>query len=91
VYVILKNIRKVIPQHGKLLDLNRLVIPGGRECTAEEYDTLFAGAGFKLERIVPTASTCASRKAGRPDGLLNAATDCPYGGSRLLALASGHM
>jgi ubiquinone/menaquinone biosynthesis C-methylase UbiE len=80
---ILRNIRKVIPPHGKLLvcemvippgnephvgkllDLNMLVIPGGRERTAEEYDTLFAGAGFKLERIVPTKSTV-SVVEGRP-------------------------
>jgi ubiquinone/menaquinone biosynthesis C-methylase UbiE len=81
--VILRNIRKVIPPHGKLLvcemvippgnepnigkllDLNMLVIPGGRERTAEEYDALFAGAGFKLERIVPTSSTV-SVVEGRP-------------------------
>jgi ubiquinone/menaquinone biosynthesis C-methylase UbiE len=44
------------PNFGKFLDLNMLVIPGGRERTEEEYATLFAGAGFKLERIVPTKS-----------------------------------
>jgi ubiquinone/menaquinone biosynthesis C-methylase UbiE len=53
------------PNFGKFLDLNMLVIPGGRERTEEEYSTLFATAGFKLERIVPTKSAV-SIVAGRP-------------------------
>jgi hypothetical protein len=53
------------PHFGKLLDLNMLVIPGGRERTEEEYDKLFAGAGFKLERIVPTKAAV-SVVEGRP-------------------------
>ena len=44
------------PFFGKLLDMNMLVIPGGQERTAEEYDTLFAKAGFRLTRIVPTST-----------------------------------
>ncbi len=44
------------PDFAKLLDLTMLVIPGGQERTAEEYRTLYARAGFCLERIVPTAS-----------------------------------
>ncbi len=44
------------PFFGKLLDLNMLVIPGGQERTAQEYETLFAKAGFKLTRIVPTTT-----------------------------------
>jgi SAM-dependent methyltransferase len=40
---------------GKWLDLTMLVIPEGRERTAEEYDRLFAAAGLKLVEIVPTA------------------------------------
>jgi ubiquinone/menaquinone biosynthesis C-methylase UbiE len=42
------------PHWGKLLDLNMLVIPGGKERTQEEYRQLFAKAGFQLTRIVPT-------------------------------------
>jgi len=42
------------PAFGKLLDLTMLVLPGGKERTAEEYRTLYAAAGFKLTRIVPT-------------------------------------
>ncbi len=44
------------PYFGKLLDLNMLVIPGGQERTAAEYETLLAKAGFRLTRIIPTAT-----------------------------------
>jgi hypothetical protein len=37
---------------GKLLDLNMLVMTGGRERTAEEYAALFRAAGFALDRVV---------------------------------------
>jgi hypothetical protein len=47
------------PSFGKLLDLTMLVIPGGQERTQEEYTTLYANAGFRLKRIVPTkAEVC---------------------------------
>lgn len=42
------------PFLGKFLDLVMLLIPGGKERTAEEYRTLLAGAGFELQRIVPS-------------------------------------
>ncbi len=41
------------PSPGKLLDVNMLVMTGGRERTEEEYRALFAAAGFRLERVVP--------------------------------------
>jgi SAM-dependent methyltransferase len=41
---------------GKLLDLEMLVLAGGRERTEAEYRALLAAAGFRLERIFPTAS-----------------------------------
>jgi hypothetical protein len=41
---------------GKLLDMLMLSIPGGTERTAAEYDALLAKAGFRLSRVVPTAS-----------------------------------
>ena len=44
------------PHFGKLLDIMMLVGPGGQERTAPEYDALLAKAGFRLARIVPTAS-----------------------------------
>ncbi len=74
-HTILQNIRRVIPQDGrllvvecvikpgnepdfgKMLDLNMLVIPGGKERTETEYRELFARAGFRLTGITPTASS----------------------------------
>lgn len=42
------------PSFGKLLDLNMLLLPGGKERTEAEYRRLFAASGFRLDRIVPT-------------------------------------
>ena len=42
------------PQPAKWLDLNMLVLPGGRERTEPEYREMLAKAGFRLERLVPT-------------------------------------
>jgi hypothetical protein len=44
------------PSLGKLMDINMLILPGGQERTEAEYRELFAAAGFKLTRIVPTES-----------------------------------
>jgi hypothetical protein len=44
------------PSFGKLLDLEMLVIPGGRERTNDEYRALLASAGFKLAEIHPTTA-----------------------------------
>jgi SAM-dependent methyltransferase len=44
------------PHWGKLLDINMLVGPGGRERTRSEFAQLFKRAGLKLRRIIPTAS-----------------------------------
>jgi hypothetical protein len=44
------------PHPGKILDVMMLVGPGGQERTAQEYDTLLGKAGFRLHRVVPTAS-----------------------------------
>jgi len=45
---------------GKLTDMVMLAFtPGGRERTADEYSTLFAKAGLKLTRVVPTPSPVA--------------------------------
>ena len=44
------------PDFGKLIDLEMLLMPGGRERTAEEFASLFERAGFELTRIVPTES-----------------------------------
>jgi hypothetical protein len=44
------------PSLGKFLDLAMLVLVNSFERTAAEYSALFAQAGFKITRIVPTAS-----------------------------------
>jgi hypothetical protein len=41
------------PSWGKLLDIQMLII-GGRERTKKEFAALFAEAGLKLTRVVPT-------------------------------------
>ena len=44
------------PDLGKLIDLEMLMMPGGRERTEAEFAELFASAGFELARVVPTRS-----------------------------------
>ena len=44
------------PHPGKVLDVVMLVFPGGQERTEAEYATLLGKAGFRLSRVVPTAS-----------------------------------
>ena len=44
------------PDFGKLIDLEMLLMPGGRERTSAEFASLFERAGFTLARIVPTES-----------------------------------
>jgi O-methyltransferase domain len=45
-----------LPSTGQLMDLLMLVVTGGKERTPDEYGQLFSGAGFRLSRVVPTAS-----------------------------------
>jgi hypothetical protein len=44
------------PDLGKLIDIEMLMIPGGRERSESEFRSLFASAGFELTRVVPTRS-----------------------------------
>jgi hypothetical protein len=44
------------PDLGKIVDLEMLVMAGGRERTADEFAALFTRAGLRLARIIPTAS-----------------------------------
>ncbi len=44
------------PHPGKMLDMLMLLVPGGQERTAAEYGVLLDKAGFRLTRVVPTAS-----------------------------------
>lgn len=42
------------PSYSKLLDLQMMVLVGGRERTEAEFRALFATAGFRLTRVIPT-------------------------------------
>jgi hypothetical protein len=44
------------PDFGKIIDLEMMVMPGGRERTADEFRRLFASAGFAMTRVIPTES-----------------------------------
>lgn len=44
------------PHPGKFMDINMLAMTGGRERTENEFSHLFAHAGLKLLRIIPTHS-----------------------------------
>jgi len=44
------------PDFGKLIDLEMVVMTGGRERTEEEFRGLFDRAGFTLTRVIPTKS-----------------------------------
>jgi len=47
------------PSWEKLLDLNMLVVVGGRGRTDREFRTLLGHAGFALSQVIPTgASIC---------------------------------
>lgn len=42
------------PHFSKFIDLNMLVMTGGKERTKKEFEQLLADAGFKLLRVIPT-------------------------------------
>ena len=44
------------PGFVQLMDINMLVMTGGRERTAAEYGDLYAAAGFQLVRTIPTGT-----------------------------------
>ena len=44
------------PHFAKWIDMEMLLLPGGRERTEDEFGKLFADNGFKMTRIVPTES-----------------------------------
>lgn len=46
--------RPGVPSFGKLLDLEMLVMAGGRERSEDEYRELLNAAGFDLCRVIPT-------------------------------------
>jgi predicted O-methyltransferase YrrM len=44
------------PHYGKVLDLNIMVVFGGRARTEEEHRRVLGAAGLRLSRVIPTAS-----------------------------------
>ena len=44
------------PHFGKWIDIEMLLLPGGRERTEEEYRSLLVAGGFRLTRVVPNQS-----------------------------------
>lgn len=44
------------PDFGKILDLEMLIAPGGKERTEEEFRSLLASAGFEMTRVIQTQS-----------------------------------
>lgn len=53
-------VENVIPEGneahaGKLIDLEMLLLTGGRERTRREFDVLLASAGLRIDRVLPTA------------------------------------
>lgn len=44
------------PHFSKFIDLNMLVVTGGRERTEEEFQKLYEASGFRLTSVVPTES-----------------------------------
>jgi hypothetical protein len=53
------------PHPGKLLDMMMLLGPGGQERTPTEYRELLAANGFRMTRVVPTASAVSVVEAVR--------------------------
>jgi hypothetical protein len=53
------------PHLGKIMDLEMLALPGGRERTEAEFRALFARAGFELTRVVATESPLSVVEARR--------------------------
>ena len=55
------------PDLGKVIDLEMLMMVGGRERTAAEFSDLLTRAGFEMTRIIPTQSPLAIVEASRTD------------------------
>ena len=54
-----------VPHFSKVLDLEMLTMPGGRERTEDEFRRLFARGGFELTRVVPMESALSVIEARR--------------------------
>lgn len=45
-----------VPDPARFMDINMLVMLGGRERTADDFERILADAGFQLARVIPTKS-----------------------------------
>lgn len=50
----------------KFIDLEMMLVTGGKERTAQEYQSLLSGAGLKLHRLIPTAASATIIEAQCP-------------------------
>lgn len=55
------------PDFAKWMDLEMLVLPGGRERTEQEFRELLDKSGFRLTRVVPTKGVLAIIEADREE------------------------
>lgn len=55
------------PHLGKWIDLEMLLLPGGKERTEREYRDLFAETGFRMTKVIPTQSSLSVVEAIRVD------------------------
>jgi hypothetical protein len=53
------------PDLAQAMDLNMLVLLGGRERTTEEYRDVLAAAGFRMDHVIPTHSPFSIIEASR--------------------------
>ena len=53
------------PHFSKVMELGMLVLPAGVERTRAEYHTLLAGAGLRLDHIIPTQTALSIIEAVR--------------------------
>ena len=53
------------PHMGKMLDMMMMLVPGGEERTPSEYAALLEPNGFRVSRLVPTASSVSVVEAVR--------------------------
>jgi hypothetical protein len=71
------------PDFGKLIDIEMLLMPGGRERSLEEFRALFARAGCTLTRIVPTNSPLSVIELDRDQAAANSQLPTPNARSQL--------
>ena len=53
------------PSMAQAMDMNMLVLLTGKERTESQYRDLLAGAGFRMEHIIPTHSPFSIIEASR--------------------------